>query len=86
MDYDAYYLKDHQPVTSPDSFQHRGRCHLLLLPSGSAYPPYLRLIQQGDSMETAQAVLDGFVQTHDRKRDSSTSDCAGSSALTRGPV
>jgi FkbM family methyltransferase len=51
--YEAYYLKNHERVHSPEPFQHRGRCHLLLLPGGRDYPDYLRGIQQGESMESA---------------------------------
>ncbi|MCB9046883.1 MAG: FkbM family methyltransferase [Chitinophagales bacterium] len=48
--YSAHYLKEHAPLTSPEQIAHRGRCHLLLLPEGMAYPEYLRSITEGDEV------------------------------------
>ncbi|MEO7990194.1 MAG: FkbM family methyltransferase [Chryseolinea sp.] len=45
--YDAYYLKEHI-ILETDQIKARGRYHALLIPSGSAYPSYLRSIKQGD--------------------------------------
>jgi len=45
--YRAYYLKEHVVLENPDQIAHRGRCHLLLLPEGQAYPNGLREIPQG---------------------------------------
>ncbi len=44
--YDAYYMKEHKKIESPDIIAHRGRCHLLLLPAGSTYPKYLEGIKE----------------------------------------
>jgi FkbM family methyltransferase len=57
MGYIAFYLKNHSQVTSPDSFFHRGRCHLLLQPSGQVFPEVLFRIEQGASLESVQASL-----------------------------
>lgn len=45
--YQAYYMKEHTLLTSPEQIAHRGRCHLLLLPSGMPYPEYLKAIEEG---------------------------------------
>jgi FkbM family methyltransferase len=55
--YDAYYLREHSKVESSESFAHRGRCHLLLLPAGSPYPDELIRIQQGTSVEAAWELI-----------------------------
>jgi hypothetical protein len=47
MDYAAYYLKEHVQLTAPEQVAHRGRCHVLLQPSGWPYPEGLRDIAQG---------------------------------------
>lgn len=46
--YSAYYLKAHSFVTSAETFESRGRCHLLLLPNGTDLPERIPLIQQSD--------------------------------------
>ena len=51
LGYDAFYLKRHLQVTTPEPFAQRGRCHLYLMPEGQEYPAYLKGIQQGDSMD-----------------------------------
>ncbi|MBA2313713.1 MAG: FkbM family methyltransferase [Actinobacteria bacterium] len=45
--YTAYYLKDHVELSDPAQIAHRGRCHLLLQPSGWPYPERLDEIEQG---------------------------------------
>ena len=45
--YTAYYLKDHIELADPAQIAHRGRCHLLLQPSGWPYPERLNEIEQG---------------------------------------
>jgi FkbM family methyltransferase len=47
MGYDAWYLTEHAKVTGAAAFADRGRCHLLLLPAGSAYPDGLADLSQG---------------------------------------
>jgi FkbM family methyltransferase len=51
--YDAYYLKEHLRVESSETFAHRGRCHLLLLPAATPYPDKLVRIRQGTPVEAA---------------------------------
>ncbi len=53
LDYSAYYLKTHSPTHDSDDIGHRGRCHLLLLPSAVPYPSWLRSLSQGDPYEKA---------------------------------
>ncbi|HEY9176143.1 MAG TPA: FkbM family methyltransferase [Flavipsychrobacter sp.] len=48
--YQAYYMKEHTLLTSPEQIAHRGRCHLLLLPSRMPYPEYLEAIGEGDEI------------------------------------
>jgi FkbM family methyltransferase len=57
VNYDAYYLKKHLLVTSPEVFAGRGRCHLYLQPRGEEYPFYLKEIEQGATLEKAHDVL-----------------------------
>jgi len=45
--YQAYYLKEHEPLVTTDQIAHRGRCHVLLLPSNDEYPEWLKEIPQG---------------------------------------
>ncbi len=51
--YDAYYLSKHEKLNDVEPFVKRGRCHLLLQPSGWAYPEGLNQISQGDPLEKA---------------------------------
>ena len=46
--YNAYYLKEHILLDGPEMIEHRGRCHLLLLPEKFDFPKYLININQGD--------------------------------------
>lgn len=48
--YTAWYLKEHTELTDAKQIAHRGRCHLLLLPNGMAYPDYLKGIEEGDGV------------------------------------
>lgn len=57
VDYSAFYLPEHKQVSSPGPFAHRGRCHLLLQPSGLTYPPHLKDIPESSTMEFAQALI-----------------------------
>ncbi len=49
--YSAYYMKEHKLLESPGQIAHRGRCHLLLLPSAMPYPEYMKEIQEGDEIK-----------------------------------
>ena len=49
--YEAWYLKEKIKINNPDSISHRGRCHLLLLPSGVEFPKSLLHLEQGSSLE-----------------------------------
>jgi FkbM family methyltransferase len=57
VDYEAYYLKRHVMVTSPDLFANRGRCHLYLQPKGHQYPSFLKEIAQEATLDEARAAL-----------------------------
>jgi hypothetical protein len=48
--YNAWYLKNHELLEDPKQIQHRGRCHLLLLPNHFPFPGYLKGISQGDNL------------------------------------
>lgn len=50
--YDAWYLKTGEKLETPGTVAHRGRCHLLLQPSGSAFPSILEGIPQGAPIES----------------------------------
>lgn len=57
--YDAFYLKEHCPLTDAQMVAHRGRCHILLLPGGMPYPSYLKDIKQGAEVADAVRILKG---------------------------
>lgn len=57
VDYEAYYLKRHVMVTSPDLFADRGRCHLYLQPKGHQYPSFLKEIAQEATLDEAREAL-----------------------------
>ena len=42
----VHYLKDHTPLTEPETIANRGRCHVLILKKEQEYPEYLRQIGQ----------------------------------------
>jgi FkbM family methyltransferase len=44
--YQAWYLKEKTALNQAQPIEHRGRCHLLLLPKGTDFPDYLNDIQQ----------------------------------------
>ena len=46
--YTPWYMKEAAVMNRPEMIAHRGRCHLLLLPTDSAYPAELADISQGD--------------------------------------
>lgn len=48
--YVAYYMKDKQVLDVPEKVADRGRCHLLLLPKGKAFPEVLRRIPQSSNV------------------------------------
>ena len=54
-DYSAWYLAKHEPLRTPDQIAHRGRCHLLLQPSGLPYPSGLDQVTQGASIASVLA-------------------------------
>lgn len=49
--YRAYYMKEHRELNDAQQIAHRGRCHLLLLPSNALYPECLNVIQEGDEIK-----------------------------------
>lgn len=49
--YAAWYLKEKSLLNSPLAIEHRGRCHLLLLPKGEILPGYLHSIEQSASLQ-----------------------------------
>ncbi|MDQ3819688.1 MAG: FkbM family methyltransferase, partial [Acidobacteriota bacterium] len=51
--YLAWYLKEATCCENPQQVEHRGRCHLLLQPSGWEYPVWLRGIKQSADLEEA---------------------------------
>jgi len=48
--YRAWYLKNHEPLEEAESIAKRGRCHLLLQPSGEDYPSFLKAIPECGSV------------------------------------
>ena len=48
--YKAWYLKTGEVMTSGKLIAHRGKCHLLLLPSNKAYPDYLIGVPQNGAL------------------------------------
>lgn len=48
--YVAYYMTRHTLMQTPNTIADRGRCHLLLLPKGVAYPDYLKSIRENDPL------------------------------------
>jgi len=51
--YAAWYLKEGIRLTNAQQIAHRGRCHLLLIPSHSSYPSNLKDISQGAALPRA---------------------------------
>lgn len=51
--YTAWYMKTGFPIENADMVSKRGRFHALLLPKGEPYPEYLKLLKQGDPVESA---------------------------------
>jgi len=52
--YQAWYLKEKQPLTKPEQIAHHGRCHLLLLPQNMGFPEYLLPLKQGARFEEVE--------------------------------
>lgn len=50
--YQAYHVRRHEPLTTPDQIAHRGRCHLLLRPDDWAYAHWLRHLKQGAALSS----------------------------------
>lgn len=48
--YAVWYLAEATRISSPDPIAHRGRCHLLIQPRASEYPPWLVGIKQSTRM------------------------------------
>lgn len=48
--YQAWYLKEKTALNQAQPIEHRGRCHLLLLPADHSFPAYLTSINQGDAV------------------------------------
>lgn len=48
--YKAFYLKEQLELTDPQIIAHRGKCHLLLLPSYESFPDYLLGIHEGGKL------------------------------------
>ena len=44
--YSAWYMKDAVILSQPEQIAQRGKCHLLLMPKGNAYPEALSKIPQ----------------------------------------
>jgi FkbM family methyltransferase len=56
-DYIPWYLKEKVVLEDPRQIAKRGRCHLLLLPTGTPFPVYLKSLQQGDSLQKVPKAL-----------------------------
>lgn len=46
LDYNAWYLKTGEMLSSAETIKNRGKCHLLLLPNDQQYPEYLKGVAQ----------------------------------------
>lgn len=55
--YRPWYLKEKVILEEPRQIAGRGRCHLLLLPTGTSFPIYLKSLEQGDPLEKVPEVL-----------------------------
>ena len=55
--YRPWYLKEKVILEEPRQIAGRGRCHLLLLPTGTSFPIYLKSLEQGDPLENVPEVL-----------------------------
>jgi FkbM family methyltransferase len=51
--YVAWYMKDKSVLSDSSEIAHRGRCHLILVPKGNAFPNYLTAIEQSAPLERA---------------------------------
>lgn len=51
VNYTAWYMKDAAILESPETIAKRGKCHLLLMPSGQEYPKELAAIKQGAEIQ-----------------------------------
>jgi FkbM family methyltransferase len=50
LGYTAWYLKEKVVLETPGQIAHRGRCHILLLTAGAAFPEYLQSLEQGGAV------------------------------------
>ena len=50
QNYTAWYLKTGEALSSGKPIAHRGKCHLLLLPSSKTYPDYLIDVKQNSPL------------------------------------
>ncbi len=48
--YQAWYLKTGELFLSGQTIAGRGKCHLLLIPKGQAYPEYLKGVHQNSAL------------------------------------
>lgn len=48
--YTPYYLANHAEMSTPDMIAKRGKCHLLLIPTGQEYPQYLKSIAETSTL------------------------------------
>ncbi len=48
--YTPWYMKEAVAMDQPEMIEHRGRCHLLLLPDAEPYPQGLAAIPQGSPL------------------------------------
>jgi FkbM family methyltransferase len=49
--YQAHYMKTKEAFDDPQVIADRGKCHLLLLPHGQAFPDYLKTINENEKVE-----------------------------------
>ncbi|MCK8479554.1 FkbM family methyltransferase [Psychroserpens algicola] len=50
QNYQAWYLKTGEQLTTGKMIADRGKCHLLLIPKGQAYPEYLKGVSQNSAL------------------------------------
>jgi FkbM family methyltransferase len=50
MEYNAWYLKTGEMLSSAETIKNRGKCHLLLLPCNQQYPYYLKGVAQNATL------------------------------------
>lgn len=50
--YRPFYLKDMVELVNAEMIAHRGKCHLLLMPSNASIPEYIKNISEGAALPT----------------------------------